>query len=272
MGYASRHTPNGDLINTESLLTRKDYIRRSGIDKYTRKINLLLTPLQEADTRMSQDHIKHYQVDGVVRGLEVLLQYRDVRVEHKITHKKIERYNLHLFNQKRKVLSQAVNKLQDQSMPDVIIIFGDGNFPSGRRFERYVPVQAFKELVFRRHDSREVSEFRSSSVCIDCNAQLLTVAEYFNGRFYEVRGLKWCPSFECRSNAFKHRDGVGAVNIYRRHNNTQPPIMNRGSGEPWFNSNDCRNYHILCTQDQLPPSSLRRKNNRNKKNKKKNRR
>ena len=253
---------NKKLISTGSLMSRREYYKKSGIGKYTKKINDLLLPLQDINAQLSQEHTKHHTVQGVVQGLRVLLGSRDLREEHLLKKKKVERYNLHLDNKKKSVLSKAVNKLQDPTKPDIILILGDASFPSGRRFEKYVPVKEIKELLVRRHDSREVSEHRTSSVCPDCNAQLLTVAEWFNGKFYEVRGLKWCRNNECKSKALKHRDHVGAINIYRRHAGIQPSIMNRGSDEPWFNNSHYSNYHILSTPGQLPPACLRKKHKR----------
>jgi hypothetical protein len=61
-----------------------------------------------------------------------------------------------------------VNGLQDPTKPDILIVYGDGNFPSGRKFERYVPVKGLKQSIIKRHkNSAEASEFKSSSVCPD---------------------------------------------------------------------------------------------------------
>ena len=144
----------------------------------------------------------------------------------------------------------ALNKLQKPDEPDIKIVYGDGSFASGKKFEKYVPVQWVKREVTRRYVTTEVNEFRTSSVCPDCDSQLYTVTEYRNDRFYEVRGLKWCYDLCCRAMSPKHRDVVGAKMIFRRFKGDGPAIMNRGSDVPWNDPKDKNVRHILWT----PPS------------------
>ena len=99
-----------------------------------------------------------------------------------------------------------------------VMLYGDGSFASGGRGEQSVPLKYIKKrctLFFECHD---VNEYRTSQICPDCKkCRLLAVDKDVPGKEPTiVRGLKWCPSDDCRKNRLKNRDYVGAKNIMFR--------------------------------------------------------
>lgn len=255
------HDSNGKLVNDGSLFTRREMYHTTGVNKHQNKVQdwSAKMGLGQAWLEMSQTHCKTSVWNDLVDGANTVLRHRDALFDAMLK-KCWERANLDLYSKKQSFIATKVNGLQDPTKPDILIVYGDGNFPSGKKFERYVPVKGLKQSIIKRHkNSAEASEFKSSSVCPDCDAQLLTVAEWFNGRYYEVRGLKWCSSNSCKSKSIKHRDRVGAINIYRRHMGIAPPIMERNSGLPWLDTSQPQNYQMFHPPGQRPPAFLRRR-------------
>ena len=191
-----------------------------------------------------------------------MLQNRDMLFEH-MFNKCWAKKKFDIYQRKQSVISKAVNSLQDPTKPDIIVLYGDGSFASGGKNQQSVPVKGIKNAVMRQYEVVEVDEFRTSSVCPECGEQLFKLLEFFNGKYYEVRGLKWCGSNECKSHPIYTRDiGVGCANIFQRHMGRGHPIMDRNSDLPWENRYDSPRHVILSTQNQLPPKCLRRKYNR----------
>ena len=160
--------------------------------------------------------------------------------------------NLTIYQKRQSVIARAVNSLQDPQKPNIIVLYGNGNFASGGRGRQSVPVMAFKEAVKRQYQVIEVDEFRTSSVCPECGEQLCKVLEFFNDKYYEVRGLKWCGSDACKSHPLYTRDvGVGCANIFLRYMEDNHPIMDRNSDLPWEGRYDTPRQVRLSTQHQL---------------------
>lgn len=89
---------------------------------------------------------------------------------------------------------EALHSPEDPGGAPTTVLYGDGKFPSIKKFERYIPVKCFKQACFKRFDMFEINEFRTSLICPDRDGPLWTVTEFFKGKYYEVRGLKWCGS------------------------------------------------------------------------------
>ena len=180
---------------------------------------------------MSVNHCKFASPEKLITGQKTVVKHYS-SIWKEMVKLRLENLIFSIHCRKRRSIALALNKLQKPDEPDTIVVYGAGSFASGRKNEKHVPVKWVKQEVARRYVTTEVDEFRTSSVCPDCDSQLYTVAEYRNDRFYEVRGLKWCYDLRCRATPLKHRDVVGAKMIFRRFKGDGPAILNRGSDVP----------------------------------------
>ena len=108
-----------------------------------------------------------------------------------------------------------------------ILAYGDGKFPPTGPGERAVPTVWWAEKMekyFRQYNVagsapiwRYTREYLSTQSCSYCCQSLLQPVRQRNenGKWVEVRGLKWCPN--CAANGlpgFKDRDVNGGRNIF----------------------------------------------------------
>jgi hypothetical protein len=253
---------DGTLVNSGSLLYQHEYYHRCGITAALKIYEKWNAPLQEVHAAMSEDHCLHANWDRLLHGIQVMLDHRVLLQRHMFS-KKWARKRFEIYQKKQSVLATTVNSLQDPTKPDITVIYGDGKFPSGGRGRQSVPVKEIKNAVTRQYEVVEVDEFRTSSVCPTCGDQLFKVLEFFNGKYYEVRGVKWCGSDGCKSHPIYTRDvGVGCANIFARHMGRGHPIMDRDSTLPWDDAYESPRHVLLSPQKLLPPKCLRRKYNR----------
>lgn len=258
----SEFQQNGTLVNSGSLLSGREYYHRCGITAARKKYEEWNMPLRESHAAMSQNHCQHADWERLLHGIEVMLDHIDLLTKHMFS-KRWARKKFEIYQKKQSVIASTVNDLQDPTQPDIIVLYGDGSFPSGGVGQQSVPVQQLKSAVMRQYEVVEVDEFRTSSVCPECGDQLFKVLEFFNGRYYEVRGVKWCGSSVCKTHPIYTRDvGVGCTNIFLRHMGRGHPIMERDSDLPWEGRYETPRHVLLSPQNLLPPKCLRRKYNR----------
>ena len=106
------------------------------------------------------------------------------------------------------------------------MLYGSGNFPSGAKGERNVPLKYIKKRCNNHFKCHEVNEFRTSQVCPHCEGSRLWDVVMVNpGMITEtkIRGMKWCSSEHCKHNPLKNRDMVGSINIMKRGLNVDNP-------------------------------------------------
>ena len=110
-----------------------------------------------------------------------------------------------------------------------VMLYGAGNFPSGGRGERSVPLKYIKKRCEYFFECHNVNEFRTSQICPDCcTCRLQQVEKDVPGQERRVvRGLKWCPSPLCSGNPLKNRDEVGAKNIRLHGLGDENPLFDR---------------------------------------------
>ncbi len=258
----SEFQSDGTLVRSGSLLSGRGYYHGCGITGARKKYERWNQVIQTENNAMSQNHYKVVDWERTVSAINVMLQNSAELWIH-MFHKCWARMNFSIYSKRQSVIARAVNSLQDQRKPDIIVLYGDGNFPSGGRGRLSVPVKMFKQAVMHQYEVEEVDEFCTSSVCPECGEQLCKVLEFFNGKYYEVRGLKWCGSDACKSHPLYTRDvGIGCANIFMRYMERGHPIMDRGSDLPWDDAYTTPHHVRLSTQNQLPPKCLRRKCNR----------
>ena len=266
MGYAAwlLDDEEDNTLFSCCVLTRGQFYHDSGINRSGRRHERWNAPLQGARDEMSQNSIKTADLETLERGLGVIKRYYGPLFEANLKKRWARR---HLSNRigMQKTVDQSLSRLQravDEStggrrVPIRQLHYGDGDFASGKKFERHVPVQSFKEKAMARFDGCLVDEFRTSQICHECDGQLRPVKQVYNGRPFEIRGLKWCSSDECKLCPLKDRDVVGAANIRRRAMGIAPSIMDRDSTE--WNPEIPKEYHTMATPHQVPPKSVRRR-------------
>ncbi len=256
--WTTQYYRNNVLVNT-SQYSNNQYYREFGSEKSRLRFERWNEPLQDINAELSRRHLKTTDMDDLKAALQLRVQYWSQRWPHMLK-KCYARENFRLYSEKQSTRDVAVNSLQPPDGPPITVLYGDGEFPPGGKSRRYVPVKWFRDACKRVYEVKVVNEFRTSSVCPDCDCQLYKVAQRFNDKLYSFQGLNWCPSDECRSKPLKHHDKVGCANQYRRYKGRGPPIMERNSTEPW---NAQPTHYILFHNGQKPPKSLRRKHNRN---------
>lgn len=253
---------DGTVVDSGVPLSRKQAYHEYKEPQQRSKCKKWNAPVKNALDEMSRHTIKTTNWSDLVDGLHILKSHLNVLFLNKFN-KCWERTNFDSYSNRRKCLAKANNRKQPAGMPDAKVVVGNGKFPSGKKFEKSVPVKAMKKLTKDVYpDSTEGDEYRSTQVCADCDSQVHFVYERYKGRHYQVHGLLWCPSHKCRACRFKNRDRNGAINIWRIHAGEAPPIMQRNSTLPWRDNSRPENYYILRYTHQLPPKSVRKKNAR----------
>jgi hypothetical protein len=253
---------DGTRVRSGSLLSGQGYYQETGITAARKKYERWNGMVQTENNAQSQNHYKVADWARALQGIFIMLQHSEVLWSHMFL-KCRAKLKFSIYRKHQSVIARAVNSLQNPQKPDIVVLYGDGNFASGGRGRQPVPVKAFKDAVKHQYEVIEVDEFRTSSVCPECGEQLCKVLEFFNGKYYEVRGLKWCGSDACKSHPMYTRDvGVGCANIFMRYMGQEHPLMERGSDLPWESRYETPRHVRLSTQHQLPPKCLRRKYNR----------
>jgi hypothetical protein len=262
MSYAE-YQNDGTLVNSGSILSAREFYQKCGITTATRKNYETWNGLiQTESAELSQQHYKYADWARTLEGIQMMLNHSE-NLWWNMFLKCRAKTKFSIYQKRQSVIANSVNSLQDPTKPDIVVLYGDGSFPSGGRGRQSVPVKEIKDAVKRQYEVVEVDEFRTSSVCPECGEQLCKVLEFFNGKYYEVRGLKWCSSDACKSHPLYTRDvGVGCANIFLRNMERGHPIMDRGSDLPWEGRYETPLHMRLSTQHQLPPKCLRRKYNR----------
>lgn len=128
------------------------------------------------------------------------------------------RSDFFLGGRKKSVLDNTLNQFlcPGESPDDLHVAYGNGNVAATSRNELSVPTKKVKKETGRKYrNTNSTDEYMTSSTCIECGAQLFPVYHVYMGLVYGVRGLKFCNSPDCSNCCLKHRENVGALNIYK---------------------------------------------------------
>lgn len=210
---------------------------------------------------LSEKHLKTTKLKDFYQAVDLRVR-EDVRSalwEFGFT-KSVLRF--HLFAQGKKKSSFAAQlKKIEKAMPDnaeLTVGFGNGAFPASARGRvgGAVPTRQVKEAFGQRYHTKEVDEFRTSSVCPTCDSQLYNLYHIHCSKRYYIRGIKLCRSIDCKKHPLYHRDKVGAINILKRYlvdkdilnEDLIPYFMQRTSRQDMWRRNQGRgNYKKLTT-------------------------
>jgi hypothetical protein len=207
-------------------LTRRFYYHQAGINKAQKQSNKWNTKNSSLMEGRSKHHFKTSDRQIFTSSIAFYGEnFTNLWNTYAVT-KKWSLQNFLLYCSKNSVLDKFLEGLKLNVDADGykhcydrnVMLYGDGSFPSGGRGEQSVPLKYVKKrctLFFECHD---VNEYRTSQICPDCQkCRLLAVKKDVPGKKPDiVRGLKWCPSDDCRMKRLKDRDYVGAKNIMFR--------------------------------------------------------
>jgi hypothetical protein len=165
---------DGTLVGSGSLLSGREYYQECAITADRKKYEQWDGYVRTEHNALSENQYKVSDWARLVGGLTIMLQKSEVLWSHMFLRCRAK-MNLTIYQKRQLVIARAVNSLQDPQKPNIIVLYGNGNFASGGRGRQSVPVMAFKEAVKRQYQVIEVDEFRTSSVCPECGEQLCKV-------------------------------------------------------------------------------------------------
>ena len=224
-------------------LTRKFYYHASGINEQQRKTlqwNKSLAGLFESLS------IHHFKTADLTAYGDSIINYRDnfgTIWERMAGSRKWSHAKFRLHRNKTKVIDTFLesliprNGLGQEIYDKPHMYYGSGQFPSGGRGQKSVPLKYIKKRCQNFFHCWTVNEFRTSQVCHHCGlCRLCDVVKVSPDakKKTTIRGLKSCPSIECKHNPMKNRDEVGSSNIMMRGLGNDNTLFDRKL-VPWKN-------------------------------------
>ena len=234
--FAARRCDDGSF-HTERL-TKNQYYGQTGFDKGRRqRANWNKRELADEAGAFDGTVLKTTDEDKIAEYTAAMARVFVQSWRVKTSRKRRQlRYRCHLG--RRRVLDKFFNRLQGPDGSAPRIAFGDAKFCSSHKgWGRSAPTTSVRAACHRRFPlTADVDEFRTSSVCPTCDAQLTEVICARTNQ--SVRGFRRCPSPECAARAFLSRDAVGAINILRCHEaaleaRPRPGFLRRGAQDGW---------------------------------------
>jgi len=238
---------SGRLIYVRRL-TRRHYYHAAKIDAHNKRVLKWSKSLQGLYSSLSEYHFKTSNPVEYLQSIQNYATHYNAIWRRMGGSKKWRRGKFYLYKQKIKTIDDFLHSLKIKYRStstakkgkkknktrgsktycynNYVMLYGSGNFPSGAKGERYVPLKYIKKRCGHHFNCHEVNEFRTSQVCPHCEGcRLSDVVKVNPGMVTEtkIRGMKWCPSEECKHNPLKNRDMVGSINIMKRGLNVEHP-------------------------------------------------
>ena len=221
-------------------LTRRKYYNNGKVDSSQKKTNKWNMNVKDLLEEKSIRHLKTSNVNSFVESISFYRDNHDELWKTFAVTRKRSGLNFRIYQFKRRTLDKFLQDLKprDDNKEYIhtrhVMLYGAGTFGSGGRGERSVPLKYVKKQCGYYFNTHEVNEFRTSQICPDCSrCRLHDVEKSTHGEQpTKIRGLKWCPYFECRHNPLKNRDEVGARNIMKRGLGDQNPLFDKDI-HPW---------------------------------------
>ena len=225
---------DGNIIFTKKL-TRKYYYHAGKINEHQRRVTKWNNTHSTMFAGLS---INHFKTSNLTAYMQSIRFYSDESMyvwEHMGGVRKWSHAKFRLYRSKTKTIDKFLESLiprtyfprpRHQLFDRPIMLYGSGEFPSGAKGERNVPLKYIKDRCKNYFDCHIVNEFRTSQVCHHCKQ--LRLFDYARvspdtTSIRTIRGLKWCNSAKCKKNPIKCRDEVGATNIMIRGRNDINP-------------------------------------------------
>lgn len=248
-------------------MSRKEYYHKGYISYVTKLISKFNLRVKDALSSMSMNSMKTADMNKFLVGVNaVSVSYIPLWNEF-FGVKSRSRLNLFKDARKRSVLRTTIGQFQLPGEGPVDIAYGDGAVAATSKGELSVPTKYIKEMVGQLFTyNHDTDEYGTSSRCPDCGDQLYPVYTLRNGQVWSVRGLKFCNSKECKSCSLKHRENVGADNIFvsfvhEKYGVPLPPLLDRNHPiqKKKANVKKLRNQHHLIAPCTNIPKTSRKK-------------
>ncbi len=133
-------------MNSGSILSQREYYQLIGITAARKKYEKWNVSVQTENAEMSEHHYKFASWARTLEGIQLMLAHSAILWRHMFL-KCWAKTKFSIYKKKQSVIANAVNSLQDPTKPDIVVLYGDGSFPSGGRGRQSVPVKGIKEVV-----------------------------------------------------------------------------------------------------------------------------
>ena len=237
---------------TRHVLTREAYYRSIGTAKKTRLSTSWLAGLKTVHDDLAANSLRSTSMVSFRAHLEVRNANHAALWEEKLK----RRWGQAVFRTrclKQKALRRFVvgmwakSRAGRRAAPMPVIAYGNAHFAATGWGERPVPVKGVRRIVLATYPHVLTDEYNTSKMCCVCGEVLqvvkcLKVDRRGRLKVREIRGLRRCGSYQCRSTSFKNRDVNAALNmlsIFRGGNFTstaqqRPQPLRRGEnhGDP----------------------------------------
>lgn len=278
--HAVKYNRSGEVIK-RIRLTRKQYYTEAGLYESTAKANTREARMKDYNSAKSIHHFKTSRIGRFRDAINVLTEYYGDIIRHKIIDKFWKRQELRREGKKKSVIQRTLNNFLDgnQTFDELNVAWGDGDFAATAKNELSVPTKYVKRIAEASYQyCYATNEYMTSSACLDCQGQLFKVYMLRAGRVFEVRGLKWCNSYQCRDCCMKHREDVGSGNILisyicEKLVLDRPPLLDRHHAiqTTKIPTKPLRNQYALKSPHTNVPKSLKKKLIKQKRQKKRQR-
>ena len=220
--YIIAYNYEGVVVFTK-VLTRKYYYHASKMNEYQRRVQKWNTSLSGLFQDMSKHHFKTCDQRFLMESLQSYSSNFEEIWTKMAGSRKWSHGKFRLYRSKTRTIDKFLQSLIPTDpiirYDKPIMMYGSGQFPSGAKGERNVPLKYIKDRCNNYFDCITINEFRTSQVCHHCKlCRLHDVVSVSpdNQNMKSIRGLKWCPSDNCKHNRIKTRDQVGSTNIMIR--------------------------------------------------------
>lgn len=263
--HALKFDRDGNFVKCITL-TRKQYYTESKINCTKQKTSSWNKRVKGATDAISQNTLKTASCNVFNDGLNTLFVCNNDLLSEKLN-TCWNRNEIYVRGRKESVLSKTLNNFQDPG-EKIDVAYGNGKVVATAKNELSVPTRYVKDMCEAKFCVHEVDEYNTSSVCIvsNCRGQLFPVFMIKNGDIFQVRGLKWCNGTECAHCPLKHREDVGAWNIFEvfkddEYNIPRPPLLDRSNPVQALRlpTKTIKNQHRLTAPHTNLPKSLKKK-------------
>lgn len=229
--HAIIYNEDGSILGRVRL-TRLQYYNVGKINLLNSKMIKWNLRIKDALEAMSKNDLKTADLSKFGMGMNSISEWYPELVRELVVSKHRARAVFYTRGRKKSILRLTLNQFPSDSY----VAYGNGNVAATAKYEMSVPTKEVKQLCEELYDTHETDEYNSSSTCIvpDCRGQLLPIYFVRNGRIFEHRGQKWCNSPQCAGCPLKHREDVGAANIFERFKHDKygtplPPLLDRSN-------------------------------------------
>lgn len=189
-------------------LTRKQYYHEIKSNQRNKKARKWNKEISHELTIMSKVSIKTVKSENWQKFLTKYIKKYDILWEH-YTQNKWSRLKFDSYINKNKCLDTFFASF-NTNKEKPIIAYGAAKFNPNNKNELSAPTTFLSKKCNKFYTTIMIDEYNTTKMCCGCGNELTKIRKDVNGKFLEIRGLRWC-STKCRK--FVNRDKNAAVNI-----------------------------------------------------------